>query len=143
MKSDIDFEEIIAESDDGKVRVVLDFCGEGHNGDYNPDDSTDEPLLRFDVFRKFEERDRGDNSFANCEEVEDAEPGDWLFVRKASFCTGLTANDDREILQRAARHMLAATHPLVVSGGSIKSACERFSWLSASDFGSPATAGST
>ena len=34
------------------VRIQLhDDCGEGWDGDYNPDDSDDEPLLRFDVDR--------------------------------------------------------------------------------------------
>ena len=58
-------------------------CYEGVCGDYNEDDPTDEPLLRFDVLY-------------NGEQLEDS-----------SYCTNLRADDDRALLTRAVQAILA------------------------------------
>jgi len=57
-------------------------CYEGVNGDFDEEDPTDEPLLRFDVMYKGEQ------------------------VDDASYCTNLRADDDRALLTRAVEAIL-------------------------------------
>jgi len=58
-------------------------CYEGVCGDYNDEDPTDEPLLRFDVMY-------------NGEQLEDS-----------SYCTNLRVDDDRKLLTRAVEAILS------------------------------------
>lgn len=52
------FEEM--ELVDGKYRIVWEYIGEGWDGDYNPEDESDTPLLRFSCDEKEgEERSGG------------------------------------------------------------------------------------
>ena len=45
----------------GDIGVTLDYCNEGHDGDYNQKDPTDEPLMRFDIVQ----RDGEDGQFVD------------------------------------------------------------------------------
>ena len=61
-------------------------CSEGHSGDYDPTDPTDEPLLRFDVILV---------DGKNYKEIQDG-----------SYCTNLKATDDRKLLTKAVKCIL-------------------------------------
>jgi hypothetical protein len=58
-------------------------CSEGVSGEYDEDDPTDEPLLRFDVLW-------------NDEQLPDS-----------SYCTNLRADDNRKLLRQATEAILA------------------------------------
>jgi hypothetical protein len=53
MNYNLNFERIEVYSEDGLVRVDLDWEGEGIDGDYDGTDPDDVPLLRYGVSRKF------------------------------------------------------------------------------------------
>lgn len=90
----------------GKFRVAWVNLGEGWEGDYDPDDPSDENLLRFDVFIK--------------EESHWVDPGD------ASYCTQVPASTSVELLILGACYILEE----VRGAGSLKRSCERLSWIS-------------
>ena len=56
--------------------------GEGWSGDYNPDDPTDTPLLRFDVL----ELTKVEGLFSDSPELE------WEVLDDASYCTQMPAD---------------------------------------------------
>lgn len=58
-----DFEDIVAVSEDGKVKVVIEWIGEGIDGDYDEEDPDDEPLCRFSVYRRYDRDERMDPHF--------------------------------------------------------------------------------
>jgi hypothetical protein len=83
------FKEIVIKSKKVKgLSVSLNWdCGEGHSGDYQEDDPTDMPLLRFDV--SYEPKPV------------------WHYdLQNASYCTNLTVLDDRDLLTKAVEHIL-------------------------------------
>jgi len=96
----------------GNVEVTLDWIGEGWEGDWNPADPEDGPLLRFDVYHKGEA------------------------VDNASYCTRLRATDSRAILKRAVKVIMDEVFdPLQGEVPcSIKKTCEYLSWLCVEDF---------
>ena len=106
---DFAFKEIELTDDTGKVVVVLEDIGEGWNGDYNPEDPDDTPLVRFSVLEK------------------DGEV--YLPVDDASYCTQLSIFTNREQLEAIARSILAEVAPEVLAGNSVKRLCERLSWI--------------
>lgn len=87
------FKEIIVKSRKvAGLSVSLSWdCGEGNEGDFDAEDPQDEPLLRFDVSKIT----RQGKSFARAEQLQDS-----------SFCTQLTAYDDRKLLTQAANIIL-------------------------------------
>jgi hypothetical protein len=101
-----DFEEIEIESEDHKVKVCLSWLGEGVSGDYIADDPEDEPLLRMDIYRKFEGlHNLPENAEYFCE-ADSYEDGDWMYVHNSSYCTQLDARSPREQLIDAAKFIL-------------------------------------
>jgi hypothetical protein len=78
------FEEI--EVHNKKFSLTLDFIGEGTDGDYDPENPDDVPLLRYDV----------------CEKVD----GEWEPLRNGSACCQLSAKEKRADLKKAAKKML-------------------------------------
>ena len=98
------------------VRVTLEYIGEGHRGDYDEDDPTDERLLRFSVYRwqDDEEMDGG---------------GYYLELNDASYCTQLPESAGLPIQTMALGVIMEAVYDLIQSGQSIKKVCERLSWL--------------
>lgn len=96
------------------VAVEWEDIGEGWNGEYNPDDPKDTPLLRFYV-----QKNNG---------------GLWEDVEGASYCTQMPADTNDQILVRALGSIIQEIYDAVVDNSSIKKACERLSWLCPDDF---------
>ncbi len=100
-----DFEDIVAVSEDGKVKVVIEWIGEGIDGDYDEEDPDDEPLCRFSVYRRYDRDERMDPHFLDDHTPwgeYDIDEG-WRAVADASYCTQLKATLPRERLEKAAR----------------------------------------
>jgi hypothetical protein len=89
----------------GMVKVTMEYIGEGYNGDYNPEDPKDEPLVRFSV---------------DCEGME---------LCDASYCTEIPVSTSEEKVIGYARQILHEVKGPLESGHSIKRLCERLSWL--------------
>lgn len=89
----------------GQVEVVLEYIGEGYNGDYDDTDPSDRQLLRFDVY-------------LNGEPVDDA-----------SYCTQIPATIDNPTKIKMETAILDAVYEPLVNGYSIKKLCEKLSWL--------------
>lgn len=99
------------------VRVCLDDeCGEGWNGDYNPDDSDDQMLLRFSV------------------DVRDGET--WVGVDSASYCTQLPNTISSEQARVFLDVIMREVYDALQSEASIKRTCERLSWTKPEDLAS-------
>lgn len=95
----------------GNVRITWERIGEGICGDYNPDDSDDEELLRFSVYKKDE--------------------GNWCQVDGASYCTNFPAvgpTDEQKKL--ALKTILEEVYKPLIAGSSIESMCEVLSYIS-------------
>lgn len=103
----------------GVVAVVWEDIGEGWDGEYDPNDDNDEPLLRFTVYR---------NSFV----TGGSRSGGWEQVDNASYCTRMPVNADEFVLVRELHFMMELVYDRVVAGESIKDVCEKFSWVSPS-----------
>lgn len=127
-------EEIEVISDDGLVMVELDWIGEGASGDYDPENIEDDPLLRFTLYRKFEmDKHAGDkpdfDRFCNMCDVDAYEDGDWAAVNDGSYCTNLSAFEDREHLENAAKEILAQVESDVRDLTRQKRLFEELSWI--------------
>ena len=104
-----------------RFRVTLEWIGEGRSGEYNPDDSHDEPYIRFncDIFRP----DQDGNM----------ESGDWESIDDASYCTGLSAFDTKETLTKAINRIMDVLVNNYNCSG-FKKEMESISWIEANDF---------
>jgi hypothetical protein len=77
----------------GDVQLVWEWIGEGYEGDFNDEDPDDEPLLRFSVYaRNLDDTAREEMGYPDEE---------WVPVEDASYCTGVSAKEDREELTKA------------------------------------------
>ena len=108
------------------VRVSLhDECGEGWNGDYDPTDPDDVPLLRFDV-----DADKKVWEHYHSWKQTSGAPDEWSPVDDASYCTQLSANTTTHDQARAAlRLIMQEVKAPLLSGKSIKRICEGLSWI--------------
>ena len=98
------------------VRITLDdVCGEGWNGDYDPNDPDDEPLLRFYV------------------DVWDDEHNEYVPVSNGSYCTRLPANINTQDANSALVALMRELGDNAANGYSIKKSAERMSWISPND----------
>ncbi|MFZ9515541.1 MAG: hypothetical protein ACO29P_09950 [Bacteroidia bacterium] len=95
----IEFEDIEVVSENGLVKVVLEYIGEGYSGDYDPEDQDDTPLLRYTLYRKND----GNENLGNV--VEDI-GNEWCSVMDGSYCTNLSVHDGRDKLTQVANSML-------------------------------------
>jgi hypothetical protein len=104
------------------VRVTLSWIGEGYNGDYDPNDKSDAPLLRMDV--DAHKRLKNPN----------AEDGgkEWQAMNDASYCTNISAYHHKTA-QKALRVIMDEVKDHVIRGDGIKRRCESLSWLSKSN----------
>jgi hypothetical protein len=84
MPAGIKFEEI--EVHNKKYSLSFCYLGEGADGDYDPENPDDAPLLRYDVCKKVD--------------------GEWEPLRNGSACCQLSANEKRAALKKAAKEML-------------------------------------
>ena len=77
----------------GQVRVQMDDdCGEGIEGEYNPKDVKDIPLMRFCVERKYK--------------------GEWVCCEDSSYCTQIDARLPKQELKRLGRRNRARINQL-------------------------------
>jgi hypothetical protein len=90
----------------GNRKVTLCFIGEGYNGEYDPSDPEDAPLLRFDIYELIN--------------------GEWEAMDDASYCTGIRADSEPDVIVRHLQTIMAFTGPLA----RVKKAAEQLSWLS-------------
>lgn len=109
-----EFEEITLTK--GNKKVVLEWIGEGHEGDYNKDDSKDEQLIRFSC-SEFVHR-REDGNLIN----------DWDDLDNASYCTQLPVGTPFKHLVIAASEVMEAIQDV-----SYKKRLEKLSWLNQED----------
>lgn len=93
-------------SDDGRVKVEWVDLGEGFSGDYNPDDPTDKPLLRYDAYT--------------------LEEGQWVEMDDGSYCTLVEATTPETTLATYAKYM---ANQLASALPSPKKMAERLSWM--------------
>ena len=111
-KAETDFEEVVVEDEiEGRVRVALEYIGEGYSGDFDDEDEEDMPLIRFTVY----EREFGIEI--------------WEQVDDSSYCTQIPITTPREQLEGIARSILAEVEDPILRGYSIKKLCERLSWI--------------
>lgn len=84
--------------------------GEGWDGYYNPDDPSDEPLLRFDCYELVN--------------------GEWQDIEDSSYCTRMPVGTDEMTLQAGLAHIMNELVATVSAGYSAKKLCEGLSWIS-------------
>lgn len=96
-------EDTITVTKGHRCKVELEHIGEGYNGDYDPTDPEDAPLIRFTVYDGDEPVDRG------------------------SYCTNVTACASQNALWKFAEDMARVLQPIIDSEGSVKTLCENFS----------------
>lgn len=105
------------ESQDGRFRACFTYIGEGWHGDYDPEDPTDSPLLRFDV-------QTSDPEWVRCDDA--SIDAGWYWVD--SYCTQVRANvvtgEQAETLLRSIVGRLNG------ETGSVKKILEELSWIS-------------
>jgi len=102
-------DSVAAVSKDKKRRVVIEWIGEGWNGDYDEEDIHDEPLLRFDVQDKIN--------------------GEWETLDNGSYCTAVNARLPKRFWKKMAEYIVRQ-----VQGESyIKRICEDLSWINSDE----------
>lgn len=138
----IQFEQIEVFSEDGLVKVDLDYIGEGFSGDYDENDPQDVPLLRFGVSRKFTKQDvlKAKNDETFFEELQhlvgcftdNFEVG-WMDIEDSSYCTQLSALAPREHLIEAAQFILSYVESGARDLKRQKKLFEALSWVGLKD----------
>ena len=128
----IKFENIEVFSEDGIVRVDLEWIGEGIDGDYDASDSDDIPLLRYSVYRKFT-KDCKDKAERLCDDFTRFKIGEWMEVDDSSYCTQLSALENRDSLIEAAQFILAYVQSGVRDFNHEKRLYELLSWVGIKD----------
>ena len=111
IKKNVDEETLLVAEDD-VIKVEFLNIGEGYNGDYNPQDPDDEPLIRFDV--------------SICED------GQWREVDDASYCTKLKVSEKLDVLEEKITAVFNRYRDVVdhiLAGGSVKKLGEELSWI--------------
>jgi len=100
------------------MRVTWEWIGEGNEGDYNPDDPEDTPLLRF-----------------SCDHYIITDDGDgyWEGMEDASYCTQLPVDTPMRHLVKAAGIIMEA----IDTDSSYKRELEHLSWFCPEDFDKP------
>ena len=92
------------------VMVEWTELGEGIDGDYNPNDSEDVELLRFDVSRLVN--------------------GGWGVIDDASYCTQVPVSATPEQRAKGLQLIMDEVYEWASQSHSIKKLCERLSWIS-------------
>lgn len=106
-------------------QVEVDWAEEGWDGDYDPADPQDEPLLRFWVSVNDTVISTGDFDY----EIEDNEPDEqgYYAVRDSSYCTAVPANKD---LAEQLANYLCTQIVGITNGADLRQECEMLSWTS-------------
>jgi hypothetical protein len=105
----LDFKEVVLEREN--KRIIWEYIGEGYDGEYNPNDVNDSPLLRF-VCSELNEKDN-----------------QWYEMDNASYCTRLLVNTPYRILIFAGVVILNA-----LNKPPYQKKLEELSWLCLKDF---------
>lgn len=130
----LNFETIYVYSEDGLVRVDLDWIGEGIDGDYDENDPQDVPLLRYVISRKFTKDCRDDRFYyLTGEQYEGRQIGEWCYVEDGSYCTQLRIDAPREQLIDAAQFILSYVENGVRDLNHQKRMYESLSWICLQD----------
>jgi hypothetical protein len=85
-------------SHDGMVKVEWTDLGEGLCGDYNPDDPTDEALLRYDAWVKIT-----GTSMDEIRGLEFYEGDEWGYKPDGSYCTMTPVDTHGPVLEKLAQ----------------------------------------
>jgi hypothetical protein len=132
--SSLSFEEIEVVSEDGLVRVTLEWIGEGIDCDYDENDPDDVPLLRYSVSRKFTKDCRDDEFYyLTGENYEGRKIGEWCDVEDSSYCTQLPITAPRQQLIEAAQFILSYVESGVKNLQHEKRLYESLSWICLKD----------
>jgi len=84
-----------------KFKVCFSNLGEGHHGDYNPNDPDDEQLLRIDIWEKTSQK-----AFHGINRREIGKKTEWEIASDGSACTGITSNAPVEHLESVLKMVL-------------------------------------
>jgi len=112
-----DWQDFETWSEDHTVMVEWAWLDEGFCGDYNSDDTSDYPHLRFSVYKK---------GFSASDNLN---PNPIEAIDDASYCTMMPITTSKEILVKLAKYILMYVEGDVKAGNSIKKVCERLSWI--------------
>jgi hypothetical protein len=93
----------------GDRKVSLCHIGEGYDGNYNPEDPEDTPLMRFDIYERVN--------------------GEWEAMDDASYCTAIPATVSKAKLSKALLIIMEGTY----GRERVKKAAEGLSWLTEGD----------
>ena len=99
--------------ENGDYKVEFIDIGEGLDGDYNPEDPTDVPLLRFDSYVKVD--------------------GEWEPVEDGSYCTRVSAYANKATLDALATIIVNGLVEVTGGGYSPKRYLESMSWITEED----------
>lgn len=91
------------------LRVAWETLGEGFGGDYDPDDSDDRELLRFDIDIKHGKY--------------------WEPVDDASYCTAMPVTCSEGLKRRGLKFIMEHVEPRIKVGESVKRIGEWLSWM--------------
>ena len=95
----------------GLVKTSFEYIGEGYGGDFDPEDESDAPLIRFNIWRR--------------EKVDDA----WEQAISGSACTAIIVGTDPEWLRCWLRIFSVEAEYLITNYKSVKRLVEAVSWL--------------
>lgn len=129
LRQALDFQRIVLVQ--GNIKIELDWVSEGLNGDYEPDDPQDEPMLRFWIMRRIRE---DDPKVKDARLIPDKNHLNWQEVDDASYCTQLKATDPRGKLIWATQFILDTVADPAEARDSIKRICENLSRISKDGF---------
>lgn len=106
-----DFDDI--EAQEGDVKVVFEYIGEGYCGEYRESGKEDDaPLLRFTIHEKY---------YVNDGSGTDHPDWNWVEVDSGSYCTTVTIDTPKEIVEKFAKHILDEVKDYIAAERSIRS----------------------
>ncbi len=117
-----DFDDV--EVQDGDVKVVFTYIGEGMSGDYREVGVEDVPLFRFDIFKK---------DYVDFDGGIDHPDWNWGEVDGGSYCTTVTIDTPKEIVEKMALHILNEVKHSIMTGESIRSIAADMSHIGSMD----------
>ena len=112
-----DFDDV--EAQEGDVKVVFTYIGEGIVGDYGESEN-DIPHLRFDIFEKSYVR--------NSDGIEHPD-WDWLKVESGSYCTAVPIDTPKEIVEKMAKYILDEVKDNIAANRSIRHTAAALSYI--------------
>lgn len=127
-------DEISVLSEDKIVKVTVEFIGEGGEGDYDPENPQDEPLLRFGIERLYKEGEKVVPGFlGDYDSMDKCTKEDYYYVRDSSYCCNVRADTSRWNWERLGKYILAQVEDGVRSQTHEKRLYETLSWTEQAD----------